>query len=936
MAATTGQLGFVTPTQGTLTGTWGDTVNNGITEYTNIAIAGTLTLTGDGAVTLANTTGDNSASNITSTLTGAGTVTAQFAIVKVTGTLTTAKIITGPRYSKTYTVVNAATGGIVTFKASGQTGVSVAVGESAFVYFNGTDYVKLVGTATAGAAGGSTTQVQYNSSGVLAGSANLTFNGTTLTANTLNLTNALGIAYGGTGQITANAAFNALVPSQTGNSGKYLTTNGTDTSWGTNPLGTVTSVDVSGGTTGLTTSGGPITTSGTITLAGTLATTNGGTNLTSFTSGGVVYASSTSALATSSGLIFNGTNMGLGGTPSAWGSPFGSGAGPVLEMKNVSIATQTTNPLFYMQSNAYYNGTNWIYKTSTYAVQYHQDATPGQGNHKWFIAESGTAGNTVSFTQHMTLNTTGLGIGTTSPAYKLDVQSTGSNTASFARPTGQSIVKIQGISGNSVLSFGDGATIGATSLWALGRKNSDNSFRINYNEDSLDTTNYVTLKTDGNFGIGTTSPSYKLSIAGNSATSSNILLTHNTDATGAYSRIRFQFAEGNTNISSEIRSIQNVVGGNGTNLAFFTENTSAVVTERLRLDPAGNMGLGVTPSAWATVVPAFQIGGAGGYIAAQGSSEVLRIGSNNYFNASFKYVINGFASRYEQTSGTHLWYTAASGTAGNVITFTQAMTLDASGNLMVGTTSAIRSGLVSLAGSSSTVNQLVLADTNAYNASPAPQQNFAIKYTSGGAYCDAAYIKAAKVNTTDANQLAYLAFATNTGSGAVEAARIDSSGNLLVGGTAARGTTVGTKHLDLFDGTAPAGTLTNGVSLYSSSGDLKFMDSAGNAYGVGYRNVPQSGSSKTASYTLATTDVGEYILLGASGAIVIPDATFAAGDVITIFNNTASTATLTCSITTAYIAGTFTDKATMTLAAAGVATVLFITSTLCVVSGNVT
>lgn len=105
---------------------------------------------------------------------------------------------------------------------------------------------------------------------------------------------------------------------------------------------------------------------------------------------------------------------------------------------------------------------------------------------------------------------------------------------------------------------------------------------------------------------------------------------------------------------------------------------------------------------------------------------------------------------------------------------------------------------------------------------------------------------------------------------------------------------------------------------------------------VGYLNIPQSGSSKTTSYTLAVGDVGEYILLGASGAIVIPDATFAAGDVVTIFNNTASTATITCSITTAYIAGTFTDKATMTLAAAGVATVLFITSTLCVVSGNVT
>jgi hypothetical protein len=177
----TGQLGLALPVQGELSGTWGDTVNNGITQYTNIAIAATLTLTGDGAVTLANTTGDASASNITSTLTGAGTVTAQFAIVRVTGTLTTAKVVTAPSYSKTYTVVNAATGGIVTFKASGQTGVSVAVGETAFVYFNGTDYVKVVGTATAGAAGGSTTQVQYNNAGVLAGITGATTNGTALT-----------------------------------------------------------------------------------------------------------------------------------------------------------------------------------------------------------------------------------------------------------------------------------------------------------------------------------------------------------------------------------------------------------------------------------------------------------------------------------------------------------------------------------------------------------------------------------------------------------------------------------------------------------------------------------------------------------------------------------------------------------------------------------
>jgi hypothetical protein len=87
---------------------------------------------------------------------------------------------------------------------------------------------------------------------------------TTLTAST-----AIGIASGGTGQSTANAAFNALAPSQVGNSGKYLTTNGTDTSWAANPLGTVTSVGGTGTVSGITLSG-TVTTSGNLSLGGTL------------------------------------------------------------------------------------------------------------------------------------------------------------------------------------------------------------------------------------------------------------------------------------------------------------------------------------------------------------------------------------------------------------------------------------------------------------------------------------------------------------------------------------------------------------------------------------------------------------------------------------------------------------------------------------------
>jgi hypothetical protein len=294
----TGQLGLALPVQGELSGTWGDTVNNGITQYTNIAIAATLTLTNDGAVTLANTTGDASASNITSSLTGAGTVTAQFAIVRVTGTLTTAKVVTAPSYSKTYTVVNAATGGIVTFKASGQTGVSIAVGESAFVYFNGTDYVKVSGT-TSGAAGGSNTQVQFNSSGALAGSANLTFDGTNL-----------GLAGG-----TAN---------------------------------------------------------------------------------GVPYLNGSKVLTSGSGLVFDASNLGVGVTPSAWDSTY----------KAIQVGARS---MFYgigseanMANNAYYNA-GYKYVATSAAGLYTIDANV----HKWYSAASGTAGNAITFTQALTLDSAG-------------------------------------------------------------------------------------------------------------------------------------------------------------------------------------------------------------------------------------------------------------------------------------------------------------------------------------------------------------------------------------------------------------------------------------------------------------------------------------------------------------------------------------------------
>lgn len=103
---------------------------------------------------------------------------------------------------------------------------------------------------------------------------------------------------------------------------------------------------------------------------------------------------------------------------------------------------------------------------------------------------------------------------------------------------------------------------------------------------------------------------------------------------------------------------------------------------------------------------------------------------------------------------------------------------------------------------------------------------------------------------------------------------------------------------------------------------------------VGFRNIPAVGT-KTGSYTLAVGDVGKYVQVGSGGSITIPDATFAEGDIVSIFNNTTGAITITCTITTAYIAGTDSDKATVSLATRGVATILFISGTVCVISGNV-
>ncbi len=186
----TALLDLPLPVEGYFDGTWGNLVNYSLTNYLDIAIAGTLTLSGDGAVTLTNTAGDDSATNISST-------TAQYAVVKITGTLTTTKVITAPSTSKIYVVDNAATGGAVTFKASGQTGVSVAVGEKCTVYFNGTDYVKVASSVVDGVS-----TISFGSTGLTP---------STATSGAVTVAGTLAVANGGTGVTTSTGTGNVVL-----------------------------------------------------------------------------------------------------------------------------------------------------------------------------------------------------------------------------------------------------------------------------------------------------------------------------------------------------------------------------------------------------------------------------------------------------------------------------------------------------------------------------------------------------------------------------------------------------------------------------------------------------------------------------------------------------------------------------------------------------
>lgn len=220
-------LGLAEPVTGTQSGTWGDDVNKGITEYVDIAVAGTQTISGSQtAVTLSITNGSSAGNNIAQVGSGS-TGSAQYQIINCTGNPASLLTITAPASSKTYVVINAtSTSQSVKIVGAGPTtGVTIASGDKALVAWNGSDFVRVGASA-----GGSNTQVQYNNGGNLAGSANLTFDGSNVqigSAGALRFADTDSsnyVAFKSAGTVPSNVTW--TLPSADGTSGQFLSTNG--------------------------------------------------------------------------------------------------------------------------------------------------------------------------------------------------------------------------------------------------------------------------------------------------------------------------------------------------------------------------------------------------------------------------------------------------------------------------------------------------------------------------------------------------------------------------------------------------------------------------------------------------------------------------------------------------------------------------------------
>jgi hypothetical protein len=296
--------------------------------------------------------------------------------------------------------------------------------------------------------------------------------------------------------------------------------------------------------------------------------------------------------------------------------------------------------------------------------------------------------------------------------------------------------------------------------------------------------NFTNLNTD-KLQSGDTAASLTITSADiNGGTIDGTSIGSSSASTGAFTTLS---ATGVTTVQAGTVSAPAITTSGDTNTGIFFPAADTIAfteggVESMRIDSSGNLGLGVTPSAWSGGFKGLQVGNAAALAGYSGNFAWLGC---NWVNdgSGNKYINTGFATLYEQSSGQHIWQTAPSGTANNAITFTQAMTLAASGRLFLGTTSTGSAGLNVAADCNGTSDANtclhVFSTSTSINANNGGRITFGDGNT-GVIHSEIVRLRDGldtfKINNRSSGPIT---FGTND----TERARIDSSGVLMVGTT---------------------------------------------------------------------------------------------------------------------------------------------------------
>jgi len=293
------------------------------------------------------------------------------------------------------------------------------------------------------------------------------------------------------------------------------------------------------------------------------------------------------------------------------------------------------------------------------------------------------------------------------------------------------------------------------------------------------TTNYLPkftgASTIGDSIVEQTASGINVAFANSGA--SNVFEFQNTSNTSS-SNARLKIATGGTSAGNSILQFTDNTNNwyiNPDSAASYSLKIGTSISDnKLVLNTSGNLGLGVTPSAWDTSTNVRVLQMNAGSLWGFSTTAFLMV-QNSFSNTSGvrTYVNNGFASEYEQASGQHIWKTAPSGTAGNAISFTQAMTLDASGRLGIGTTSPTEKLEI--------INGSLSVSTNQTGAGIIYGRIAMFSAGAGASYVGyGGEIRSYSVAGIDQSDLR---FYTSPNSGATERMRINHIGNVGIGTT---------------------------------------------------------------------------------------------------------------------------------------------------------